>query len=664
MNNRDRHLIAISGVSLISVIIFIFLYGSQLFSIFHGNNPQPKTVKSIGFQFTDIKKIPPDLLIMANKGNWQLSNIGLCVRPNEKAVLILPFIPAEFIKSGQRLGIKPQLVKLHDVHIDASIWSLDKQGTLNSHLMTLSKNRSLFGKVFDLTPFISDINSPLALVVNADFSPTIRSFPVGVLKDVEFIVGDIRVSKTVPVLFILLFTTLLPLLIFSWSDRSLNIEIAISAALFVPGLFCISFFGFDFASCSLLILSATAVIIAYLLKTSEEKMLTCVTMTIIILVGLYLRWNILTDIQLNHLAGDAQQYRDLAINLTNPFSTGTREPFFVWMQKGFQLVFGNGPLTSRLISLCFSLLLIYATYYLGKIISGTRTALLSTAIISLNPWLASQSVRGLRLELYSVMLICFVVLLIKLKRTRHTGFLIAASIMGGFLSLLRINSFWLVLVPLFIWSLLYTKRKLWSVLPAVLIPLIMIVPHLIHNYRVFKDPWHSINTHVLYYKNYEVRSNMNYTTLKELEIDEAYSGEKETPFKYIFQRHSISQVITNTVKGYLAVYNGFLSRSGFFKHILMLKWLFMIGAIIIIFTRYWYLLLNMIYWIGPTSFIIGTATVFDPRLAYHIMPFIALTCALTISLFFEKNPENIFWVNKAFIYLRKYIQEKKSETPS
>jgi glycosyltransferase involved in cell wall biosynthesis len=105
---------------------------------------------------------------------------------------------------------------------------------------------------------------------------------------------------------------------------------------------------------------------------------------------------------------DAQGYMSLAKGILQLSYTIPREPVFPLAATLSFLVFGPSVQAFRMTSVALGSLVILASYKLGEYASSRTAGLFLATMVALNPFLAWNSTRGLREELFSLLLICLV----------------------------------------------------------------------------------------------------------------------------------------------------------------------------------------------------------------------------------------------------------------
>lgn len=345
----------------------------------------------------------------------------------------------------------------------------------------------------------------------------------------------------------------------------------------------------------------------------------------IILLGLVARWEALAIAAHLPLDPDAVVYRQIADDMQHLYDTKFREPLWIWVIKLWFLIFGSSDLHLRILSVFLSVFLLVAAWqFIYRLTGHAGISLLTLTILAAHPYLILMSVRGLRLELYTIALLIlafytFVGDPCISPRARILGLTI-----GGTLTILQqLNSF--TFVPFF-WLYAFWRYRLpWLYLLApASAAAALVAPYLIYCARTFGDPLWSINVHAIWYRNYELMVVKKtgcawYRSLAEFEKN-AYLGPKITTFEYIFKMHSLKEVVLRLAEGYGKL---FLYPNRYFWLQIGVKSLlaylvYIAGLLKLLASRYRSVLLYPLLTINMLAFLVPINI--DPRLVAHTTP--------------------------------------------
>lgn len=361
------------------------------------------------------------------------------------------------------------------------------------------------------------------------------------------------------------------------------------------------------------------------------------------------RLRALADTAAAHLEPDAFWYVQLAEKMTSPYDTGvqepfpmSREPFWVWMIKGWFLLVGNSSMHLRLLSLGLSLLLLAVAYKVFRDYTGRPlVGLLVAGLLAANPYLIGLSVRGLREEAYLTAILCFVYVLVAPEESRTPARrAIGLALSGAAAQLLRFNSYVFLIPLLFIRGWKQGSAKLTYVaLPLVFITLVSL-PHLLYNLRQYGDPMHSVNMHFLWARNFEnafvKRVECEGCPSREEFYVNCCTGPAVGPVGYLFGLHSLREVLSGTLRGYLDMYlrptDLFEIQSGTKSHVGYAFYLFGLG--LVLFGPYREMLLVIILLANAVPFVMALG--FDARLGLQTVPFVTFVLAYALWWSFEQ----------------------------
>jgi hypothetical protein len=358
----------------------------------------------------------------------------------------------------------------------------------------------------------------------------------------------------------------------------------------------------------------------------NKLLFTTVALVIIILLATILRVQKVQSMQQAPLDPDAAVYRSLAMRSSAFYDSGFREPLFVFMVKLYTKLFGNEPLTLRYFTVFLSTVSILLIYKTGQeLFDSQLIGLLSATFIGFNAYFIFMSIRLLRLELFIIAILLFFYTLFICKRQNYARY-VFIGIVGGLVCLTRITSLSFV-IPLIVFAFWREKISLVKLLIPVLLIIVMVLPHFIHNKNKFGSYTYSVDIHAKWYRNQEFKDQPGFPTAEQLQKN-SYQGRPVTSLEYIFGMHSLPTVISRSIKGFGRIFFGSYRKDFFSANDLLEIFLFG-GYILILFTKYRYLWGVMILLIGPTFFLAGTLLL-DPRLIAHIYPFMVFITSFCI----------------------------------
>lgn len=214
------------------------------------------------------------------------------------------------------------------------------------------------------------------------------------------------------------------------------------------------------------------------------------------------RWHALAGTVGHPLEGDAVGYYSLVhqFQLFHPFSTGIREPLYIWTQYLMSYLLGTSELVFRLTTALLSAGCVVLTFYLCAYLSKrTWAGVVAAALMSFGDFVVWNSTRGERGELYSFLLLLFCLALVRIKNVGWksesllgvlAGFVSLTWLIGGLTCFLAYICRWVCRKVQFRNALLFFTPLL-----------LMILPHLHYQWKVSGDALHSLNAHTNFYKN-------------------------------------------------------------------------------------------------------------------------------------------------------------------
>ena len=284
---------------------------------------------------------------------------------------------------------------------------------------------------------------------------------------------------------------------------------------------------------------------------SKTQLIAPVFLCFIIALAAYLRWNELLRVSGTILDDDAVGYLQYAKKMALISSTGfysaqfgLREPFFIFVVKVFFFLFGDSDTHLRFVSFTFSLAVIILTYKMGSRWFNELVGLSAALILAIHPYLIELSARGLRGELYTVLLLLFLYFgyiktdLTSTQKTVLTGFVM------GLLFLTRSESF--SILPCMVFCYIFTRKSRWGLrmaVAAIVIGTLLCLPHFYNTYKKYGDPFYAANRHARFYANREFAGKPGFPTQVEIAKEGMYIGPKITPFEYLFKLHTPKQII-------------------------------------------------------------------------------------------------------------------------
>jgi hypothetical protein len=361
-----------------------------------------------------------------------------------------------------------------------------------------------------------------------------------------------------------------------------------------------------------------------------------------------------------HLAGDAAAYCRLAVETPFPWFSTEREPGIVATGALGLSLFGDraaGPAAPanhralRRFGIAFGVGAILALAGVAFLAAGRFAAVVAAFFYADNPGTVFYGAGWLREDQAAALFLAFVAGLIGLSRIpadrRRTRVLyaLAAIAAGTGLALLRLESLLVLTFVAAAWAgARALSRRLTredALLAAGVAAAIWICasPYLLWVKSRTGAAFHPSHAHARFWRNHEFAGRPGFPTREEVERD-SYCGPPETPFHYMFGRHSLPEVVSRFARGYAAAAFRYTPR--LCASWPWVPWLALPGLAWLLWKRRWegaWLLAAAALALSPFVFILtldvvragvppGTGGV-EPRFALPILPWIFLGVACT-----------------------------------
>jgi hypothetical protein len=162
-------------------------------------------------------------------------------------------------------------------------------------------------------------------------------------------------------------------------------------------------------------------------------------------------------------------------------------------------------------------------------------------------------------------------------------------------------------------------------LPAVLIPTLLVAPHMIYGQLHHGNPWQALDIHARYYRNHELVGTPGGFAPDRLD-HEIYGGTAISTTAYLFDRPS-TQLWTYYAHGLRDLLAGRMAQR-YYTSARLRQYCCWLGlALWLGSQRGRRLLLALLALWGPMPFIITATVQLDPRLAYQAAPLLELAAA-------------------------------------
>ena len=324
---------------------------------------------------------------------------------------------------------------------------------------------------------------------------------------------------------------------------------------------------------------------------------------------------------------DASTYHELVeeFELSNFYKASFREPFPLLILKAhyyllnlagaYDLWQASNFIPLRTFSLIFSVITIIATYLIARDIFDTRIGIISAAMVSSSYFLIQNSQRGLMTEFYTFfMLVFFYLLFVKRENIFFLG------IVGAILLLTRTSTQLIMALALLYAIIIERGLRTPKIILPIFIAVLISLPFYLNNKKKFGELNFVTNYHTTWWKNYEFHDQIGHPTLATLQTD-GYAGGRVSPAKYYFHYHTLSEVIKRITLGYHKAFSKWVLR---YDPLIMP--LAIIGMVLLLFSRYHYVVVMWALMILPYAFILPLRGGSE-RFVYESYPFFAVAVA-------------------------------------
>ncbi len=552
-------------------------------------------------------------------GAWQGFDKGLLLASGEEGS-----ITYRFSKAPERVPVYCRLWFRRIEGIENSLTCVAGEETFRL------KNTDFHGQRVYLTRSVAD-SASFDLTLSAAIDPDVKSIPAPLLNKIEVHIFSPEAANLVrvPSLLALL---LLPFLCYALLQRSLkrdDLSLVIALCIYGGALLASRLTGGVLAYLGWLYAALLVLFWLDVLRRREydraRNALFAFTVFAIVLLAFSLRWNLMVEKAGHLLDPDARGYYAIATTSPGLFQTAcdippfVREPFFIWAIEIFYFFTPHTETSLRFFTLLLSLGALVGGAYFGRAICNAFVGLVVAFLMAINSNLIFMSVRGLRLELYILVILAFAACLMFWRPKTHGGFSLV-GIITGILHLSRITSlsFTVFLLPI---VGVIRRWKAMRVMLALGIGLVLLTPHLVFNYSYddSSDPFFSGNIHARFYRNIEFQGQQGFPSVDAVRAN-PYTGPPITTFKYLFGLHTIPEVAYASLRGFVRIFFTAYAKGILLEGNVVLFALYLVGLVSLLCSPSRMLLLIMFFVEMPILFIAGRAV--DWRLVAHIAPFV------------------------------------------
>ena len=351
----------------------------------------------------------------------------------------------------------------------------------------------------------------------------------------------------------------------------------------------------------------------------------------IVVAGCFSRWEQLEILKNSEMEPDAVTYMNLAMQMRQPFDTEFREPLFIWFVRALITLTYRSPLTLRLMTVILSLVVIALTYEVARRCWRSEWGVVAAAILAASPFLIMMSGRGLRTELYSIVLLGYLWVLFRKNQEKSWKNVVLHGVMAGLNNLMIVSSLTYT-VPLLVIKGIVTRWKIKHIAVALGISFVILFPHLLNNrFNSRENEWmFSNNIHARFYRNQEFKGQPGFPSVTDVSHD-SYTGPHITTAQYIFGLHTLNEVIRRVSLGYWLILFGRYTR-GYMLGYEFVFVLYVIGFLLaFMYPAGRWILVSLFFMNGTMTFLVGMTQFPDlPRLLVQVAPLAAILAGLGV----------------------------------
>ncbi|CAN5755247.1 hypothetical protein BH24ACI5_BH24ACI5_22320 [soil metagenome] len=203
---------------------------------------------------------------------------------------------------------------------------------------------------------------------------------------------------------------------------------------------------------------------------------------------------------------DPYTYLQYAREMRNVYAAHRREPLFPFATKVWLWLLSDQDVAVSFASAAFSVLAIAATFWLGAAAFGYRVGVGAAALMAIEYDLIAWGVGGWRDDAFMCAVVLTAVGLLRFKRDPGWRSGLALGIIAGGACLIRITSLSFILPALAIlalWPGARWRERLIGAAVALTAAVCLTAPFLVNSWRVYGDPFYSINVHASDYQEIE-----------------------------------------------------------------------------------------------------------------------------------------------------------------
>lgn len=252
------------------------------------------------------------------------------------------------------------------------------------------------------------------------------------------------------------------------------------------------------------------------------------------------------------LQPDVVYYRQQAARTWNPFAAGNKTPLWSAMHAPLVRLYPDDPHVMRVLSCCAGIAVVpLLAAVLGRFLGGL-VGVLVAGLCAVDTWMIDLCCQGLREETNLILWLLFAAVAFRRDGPSPRGWF-GAGVIGGLLLLLR-NTNIPALFVLLGYAALTRRWRVWQGAAAIALPLAIVAPFYVNQWRQYGDALHLEHRDARYYVNGEFSGHekpsrpVSMPSVAELSRD-PYAGEPVSPFDYLFRLRPLKAAIQGQIYG-------------------------------------------------------------------------------------------------------------------
>jgi hypothetical protein len=258
---------------------------------------------------------------------------------------------------------------------------------------------------------------------------------------------------------------------------------------------------------------------------------------------------------------DVAYYRQQASRTWNPVAAGDKTPLWSALQAPLVRLYPDEPAVMRVLSCCAGIAVVPLTAVVIGRFLGNAVGVIVAGLCALDTWMIDLCCQGLREETNLILWLLLFATAFRRDGPSRRGWL-GAGLLGGLLLLLRNTNLPALIVVLF-YAVLMRRWRPWQGAVAVVLPILIVLPFYVNQWRQYGDAFHLEHRDARYYVNGEFGGGRS-TPARPVSMPDAversrdpYAGDPVSPFAYLFRLRPLRTALHEQVTGVISAMLGF-----------------------------------------------------------------------------------------------------------